>query len=60
MQSRRRSAFARLILRVWFGSVILSMGRRPLLLSLQLFVVSGLFSAIAFGTLKAIIWFAHQ
>jgi hypothetical protein len=36
------------------------MGRRPLLLSLQLFVVSGLFSAIAFGTLKAIIWFAHQ
>jgi hypothetical protein len=36
------------------------MGRRPLLLSLQLFVVSGLLSAIAFGTLEAIIWFAHQ
>jgi hypothetical protein len=60
MQCPRRSVFARLILREWFASVILSTGRRPVLLSLQLFIVSGLFGAIALGTLKAIIRFAHQ
>jgi hypothetical protein len=31
-----------------------------LLLSLQLFVGSGLFGAVALGTFKAIIRFAHQ
>jgi hypothetical protein len=60
MRYRRRSAFAKLVLGSWFGRTILSAGRRPFLLSLQLFVVFGLFSAIALGTLKTIIRFAHQ
>src|SRR6516164_8777959 len=57
---RRPLAFAQLVLRGWFGSVILGVGRRPFLLSPQLLVVSGLFSAVTLGTLKAIIRFAHK
>src|SRR6516165_11190103 len=55
-----RSGFARLVLRGRFRSTVVGAGRRPFLLSLQLLVVSGLFGAVAFGTLKAIIRFAHQ
>ena len=39
---------------------VLGPGRRPFLLPLQLLVVSGLFRAVALGTLKTIIRFAHQ
>src|SRR6516165_5809849 len=60
MRHRRRSAFARLVFCRWFGSAIFGGGRCPFLLSLQLLVVSRLFSAVALGTLKAIIRFAHQ
>jgi hypothetical protein len=56
----RRSGFARLVFRGWFGSAILGVGRCPLLLSLQLLVVSSFFGAITLGTLEAIIRFAHQ
>ena len=60
MRCRRRSAFARLVLRGWFGSAILGVGCRPFLLSLQLLVASGLFGAVALGALKTIVRFAHQ
>src|SRR6266850_6898731 len=57
---RHRSAFARLILRGRFGSGVVGTGRGPLLLSLKLLVLSGLFGAVALGTLIAVIRFAHQ
>jgi hypothetical protein len=56
----RRSGFGRLRLRNRFGSVVVGSRRRSFLLSLQLFVVSCLFGAVALGTLKAIIRFTHQ
>jgi hypothetical protein len=56
----RRSGFGRLRLRSRLGSVVVGSRRRPFLLSLQLFVVSCLFGAVALGTLKAIIRFTHQ
>src|SRR5215469_4312494 len=56
----RRSGFARLVFRDRFGGAVVGAGRRPFLLSLQFLLVSGLFRAVALGTLKAIIRFAHQ
>src|SRR5439155_16220076 len=57
---RHRSAFARLVLRGRFGSGVVDAGRGPLLLPLQLLVLSGLLGAVALGTLVAVIRFAHQ
>src|ERR1700756_934071 len=54
IRHRRRSAFARLVLRGRFGSTVVEADRRPFLLPLQLLVASGLFGAVARGTLKAI------
>src|SRR5215472_7100224 len=56
----RRSAFAWLVLRSWFGSAVVGAGRGPFLPPLQLLVIFGLFCAVALGTLEAIIRFAHQ
>src|SRR5215469_17468766 len=56
----RRSRFARLVLRGRFGSAVVGAARGPFLPPLQLLVVFDLFDAVALGTLKAIIRFAHQ
>src|SRR5438034_4218453 len=57
---RHRSALAGLLLRGRLGSAVLGAGRGPFLLSLQLLALSGLFGAVALGTLVTIIRFAHQ
>src|SRR6266436_7019431 len=57
---RHRSAHAGLLLRGRLGSAVLGAGRGTFLLSLQLLALSGLFGAVALGTLVTIIRFAHQ